>query len=884
MRTRTRALVATAVALAVGASAFAVTSATRPDQVASLDAPLAVPPSTTETVAVLAPVADLPRRGEPDIADLTAQALGLSEEVGTARVTVPGSIEDASDDEGVGAPAPPGEDEALDAATTGVAPDLVAASLALDSVGGDAADLAGTEPSGAVDPASPSPDPDGPASDPCAPTEGDAPEGCPAGERATLLSLTGAGELQVWATADPVEGPDLGSSIYCAATEAAGGEGAAGELPVGALRLGALTTGEATVTVTYWPEANPGAATSAELSQVQLTVDGSARHCGHTAPLEAGRYEATAIAISPDGVIAEAWSFSFDARGAVTIPGMSVIPLGTNWLWVGVRHTVHETASIKGFALADGGVSTCVEASAAEIPSLRKDIGDHTSPISQEWLAARNFNGAYTRVTSALLYVPEGTDVGLCGYTFSSGDPSWDADVPDRVEMATASAPDTWEAIVAIDSVTTFRPGNVYVDGLTQMGGRCGTSVATTVVASTDDEPVTTVVGQELCRLSGQNVQLRFETFATDGSQDPTINTTGRFLIPTHTCEGTCPEPTPRAYMVYLPGLGLDECPGSAEGACAEARRTLGAFATITVMWDAGGEGGRERWSVGASVDQDVERAADAGIQFDLGSPVTRALAPDGLTGSLTASLSWDRAVDYSVRLVGTCFGREGTDAVPAAATGRATPNGTGIFSADVTFNGLCPGRPYQLVATATDDAGNGLVVSPAGVAGVAPDVIWYYGGGTMPQRHIELTATIEIFKSDRVNNAWLVRDTQLDILDDRVNPSYGYYLSDRCFAATDLAKTTAPASVTLPLATSYDIQPHINVVSDWYYYPVSPSCTWRAHEMWVSPTGVTVSLADLLAGAQFTGTLVPRSFPDVVENPIPFTYRVTVRAEHVDD
>src|SRR5690606_6880185 len=138
-------------------------------------------------------------------------------------------------------------------------------------------------------------------------------------------------------------------------------------------------------------------------------------------------------------------------------------------------------------------------------------------------------------------------------------------------------------------------------------------------------------------------------------------------------------------------------------------------------------------WSVGASVDQEIERAADAGIQVDLGCSVTRALAPDGFTGSLTASLSWDRAVDYSVRLVGTCFGREGSGTTPAAVTGRATPNGTGIFSADVTFNGLCPGRPYQLVATATADAGNGLVVRPAGVAVVAPDVIWYHGGGTMP-------------------------------------------------------------------------------------------------------------------------------------------------------
>ncbi|NTV40088.1 MAG: hypothetical protein HGA51_09085 [Demequinaceae bacterium] len=48
---------------------------------------------------------------------------------------------------------------------------------------------------------------------------------------------------------------------------------------------------------------------------------------------------------------------------------------------------------------------------------------------------------------------------------------------------------------------------------------------------------------------------------------------------------------------------------------------------------------------------------------------------------------------------------------------------------------------------------------------------------------------------------------------------------------------------------------------------------------MWVSPTGVRVTLENLLAGTQFTGTMVPRSFPDADEDPVPFTYRVTLTA-----
>lgn len=859
MKTLTRALISTATAVAVGASAFAIAASTRPDVVAIVDAPLAAPSSSLETVPVLGSVADGALEAGVSASALTADAAGLSESVGSALVTVP----DAD-------PAPEGE-------VGPVAPEIVEAAAALDRAAGDASDLATLEGLPTYDPALP-------ASDPCAMTEGaitdgELPDGCPEGARATLLHLTGAGELAVWAAADPVDGIGQGTSIYCTPAETAGSP-----LPEGALRLGAITTGEATVTVTYWPEDDPSATASAELTQVQVTVDGSARHCGVTAPLEEGRYAGLAIAIGPTGVIADAWPLSFDSRGRETIPPMSVVALGTNWLWVGVRHTVYETASIKGFALADGGVATCADAAAPDVPFLRVDIPDHTTAVSGEWLQSRNFNGAYTRVTSNLIYVPEGTSVGLCGYTFSGGEPSWDVSVPDRIQMATASAPDTWEAVVSLDSVTTSRPGNVYFGALTQTGGWCGSGSAVTVPAADDGGRLTTPVGHELCRMSGQNMQVVLETFATDGSQDPTVNPVVRVLIPTRSCVGACAEPAPRTYNIYLPSLGTDRCVASAEGDCEVAHRRLGASATITVRWESGGEGARERWAIGGAAEQEAASPSAATVRFDTNASTTGSLSADGLSATLATTLKWDRAVNYSVRIVGDCFGRDGASAAPPVVTGRATPSSAGVFSADVSFRNLCPGHNYQLAATATDDAGNHVVAAPAGTPGVSPDVIWYYGGATMPQQHIELTATVEITKNDRVENAWLVRDTQINILDTRVNPSLGDFLDERCFPASDSRRTSAPDSVTLPLASSYDIQPDINIVSDWYYYPVSATCEWRAYEMWISPTGVRVTLENLLAGTQFTGTMVPRSFPDADEDPVPFTYRVTLTAERVEE
>jgi len=860
MKTLTRTLIASAAILAVGASAFAITASTRPSDISVVDAPLTVPSSTLETVSVLGAVADGALAEGVDPEEITAEAAGLSEAIGSAVVTVP----DAE-------PAPEGE-------VGPVAPEIVAAAAALDAAAGDASDLVTLEDPTPADPATTA-DPATPASDPCALIDGALPEECPEGVRARLLSLTGSGELQVWAMADAATGPDMGTSIYCTSAETAGSP-----LPERALRLGAITTGEATVTVTYWPDDNPSATTSAELTQVQVTVDGSARHCGLTTPLDEGRYSGLAIAVGPRGEIADAWPLSFDSRGAETIPPMSVVPLGTNWLWVGVRHTGIETASIKGFELTDGGITTCAEAAPRDFYGLRADIPDHTSEVSREWLAARNFNGAFTRVTSALLYVPEGTSVAVCGYTFKNAEPSWDIAVPDRIQMVTAAAPDTWEAVVAVESVTTRRPGNVYFSGLTQTGGWCGSGGAVTVPAAGESGPLITPVSTELCRISGQNMQVELETFATDGSQDPTLTPRVRFMIPTRSCTGTCPEPAPRTYNVYMPSLGTDRCVPSAEGDCRVARSRLGASATISVTWDAGSGGGRESWDVGGAAEQEVENPSSAGLQFDVTAFSDGSLSTDGLLATMSTTLRWDRAVSYSARIVGTCFGRDGASAAPAPATGSSLPRSAGVFSAAVSFGNLCPGHTYQLVVTTTDDAGNTVVASPAGVPGVTPDVLWYHGEATMPQQFIELTATIELTKNARVNNAWLVRDTQLNILDTRVNPSLGYYLRGRCFGADASARTSDPATVRLPLAASYDIQPAINVVSDWYYYPTSPTCEWRASSMWTSPTGVTVSLSHLLAGTQFTGNLVPVSFPDADEDPVPFTYRVTLRAELVED
>ena len=84
----------------------------------------------------------------------------------------------------------------------------------------------------------------------------------------------------------------------------------------------------------------------------EATLDGGGKFTVKKSAAEApkgslgeGTYSGLAVAIGPTGVIADAWPLSFDSRGRETVPPMSVVPLGTNWQWVGVRHTASETAS-----------------------------------------------------------------------------------------------------------------------------------------------------------------------------------------------------------------------------------------------------------------------------------------------------------------------------------------------------------------------------------------------------------------------------------------------------------------------------------------------------------------------------------------------------------
>jgi hypothetical protein len=254
----------------------------------------------------------------------------------------------------------------------------------------------------------------------------------------------------------------------------------------------------------------------------------------------------------------------------------------------------------------------------------------------------------------------------------------------------------------------------------------------------------------------------------------------------------------------------------------------------------------------------------------------------DGFSATGITTLKWDRDVDYTVRVVGTCFGgTEGADPTEPRA-GAVTPAGSGTYSAVVTVDRLCPGHDYSLVVTYTDDAGNVKVAAPHGVPGVTPEYLWFGGQATTDQRYLSITAKVEIRKNDRVEASYLVRDSIINVGGTDLYPSFGTPQTERCFADARVGSDAHTRAV--PLQRTYDVTPQINVFTDWFYLPRSPECHFRATDRWIPPANVTVTLAQLLEGTEFGSPMVRRDFPDEVEPYDPFTYRVTLRAEYLEE
>ncbi len=841
MNTLTRTLIGVGTAVAVFATSYLVVQAVRSDEIPA-DTPLAIPASTVQQAQVLRPVSfGDPVESADD--DATAQPSAV---VGTANVTVP---EEALE---------PGEPT----------PEILAAAAALDSnLGVTTPSVPDTDPS-ATPSAAPEPsssEPATPASDPCATGDDEA---CPDGATVTLFADTMGDPLEVWATADPVTMAGMGQSIYCpdVATEE------------GALRLGSVTTEPAAVTITYWPQSDPTAIREVFMDETRNYGDDGAGQCGVTGVLEEGDYDATAIAISADGEISPISTFSFDYRGRPIEPPMRVVPLGTNFLWVGVGHGAYQTALIETVPLTDGETGSCASVDTGYVAVHSAARRYHSVAASPQAMENLNVAPEFNRMTSRLFYIPEGTSVGVCGLTLNDVDTPWDLFAADRVQYATAAAPDALTAIVSVRTVATFHGGTATFTATGQTGAGCGTPMQVTIAEPAEVRGHTrTIFDQEICRISGQNVRLVVNTTYQDEGTAAEGRSGATFYVNSHNCTGTCTPPPMETYLVRLPGLGLDEC--AADDSDCDTRRVLNATALVDVNWVAEGDGAREAWGIGGTSETRPDDAVPERPQVDL-EPVTAAFGTSMFDAVASTTIKFDRKVDYTIDAIGSCFTNGATS---SRKSGTSSVASGGVSIASIRLEGLCPGSRYTYVLRATDADGHTVIVAHPGTPGVSQDVDWWEET-VMPQRHINVTSTITVEKLRYPTATWLVDTPEVQIDGVRVNSRYddGWAI---CLPPSTRSASTNPGSNLVPVTREYAADPVIMVHSDIFTVPAT-SCRFGSQSTWrdqdpaqVIPHSVLLGGTTLTGFVTYQGT--DRSGAYINET---FRYTIHLRGELVDE
>src|SRR4029079_6046832 len=104
------------------------------------------------------------------------------------------------------------------------------------------------------------------------------------------------------------------------------------------------------------------------------------------------------------------------------------------------------------------------------------------------------------------------------------------------------SAPNSWEAVVTLRSATLYHPGYAQIQARGQLGNRCGFAAYIQNEEPASDTPHTVPIGEELCALAGQNIQLDVESsWIDDAGHQQHADSPTRYMIRGARCTGACP-------------------------------------------------------------------------------------------------------------------------------------------------------------------------------------------------------------------------------------------------------------------------------------------------------------------------------------------------------
>ena len=715
---------------------------------------------------------------------------------------------------------------------------------------------------------------DSAADDPCSPETGEIPAGCPDGLHSAIFADTSPPELEVWPVADVATDP-AGTSIFCPGLAPGDGE----------LGLGVGTSVPASVTVRYWPVANPADVRTvtpvAETSQVaawnaRVAATGTYpanefvfQHCGLlTGLLPHTDYRLSAVAIDDEFMrISEPVERLFSSDGQPTIPPLRAVPLTSSLLYVSApNYGSANPPIVYAWVVPEGRAADCsaFDTSHAGLQTVQPS---RLVEVSAAYLHAHNYASGYNHAVVNLYDAPEGSTIVVCARWYRGGAPSWDRDTPIRQEFLVVASPDSVVPVVTLKRVVFATGAAAYsseIKASTQTGIECAR-----VPFPSADAPRGSIleINQPLCNVAsyaswmappgaGGNIVISSNT-RRDGVERRAL-----YVLPLnrYRCIGTCDLPPTLTYSVPLPlvtvGSGL--CGTGFGGDCTPpTRETALGTAEFEVTWVQGNVTGLDHWVVGTSDNTTPERppAPDA-PRFDAERYVETTLSTDGWYGTARFLLRSDRHVTYTASIAGDCY--VGTP--PAAVTGQTTlfPSFEGVTTATVSFGGLCPGRDYAVTVELVDDAGHRTVAGASRDAGT----VWWPGSiATVPTRFYAVTGSLQITTDPSFYRPWYVVGGEVYLNTTSSSGAHLDFGTDRCFTATESTTTGTLDDATTVQIPTVHVRLYARVQAEALYYGVNhdADCSWPGAGNYVADEELDVSWADLARGVTVTGDM-PRS------------------------
>jgi len=746
----------------------------------------------TEVVPIIEPIAVGARDDTLSEADADAVAFDVSPAIGEIEVPVSASVE--------------GESTA-DA-------DAEAAALAVIEAMGEADDPVGVW-DGGVTPSATAPTA---AGDPCAAAESSdesaTPAGCPEGLRSTIFALTTPPELYVIGLANPPTRDDIigiAALAYCPVVDLAAGE----------VSFAVGTNAPATITLRYWPVANPSDVGERVLMTSPARVAawdegfmvdppdylGDWYRPQHCTVLDGVRdytpYLAELLVTDQFGrEVTETVGFSSSAR--LGIPPLRVLPVGDDSLFVSAPHTADQAVQISAYRLPPGVPTdrrTC-----AGMPS--SGLADQAAtPVTRTTAPGYNerngFLPQYDRRTTSSVGLGYGQTFLLCIRWFDGDRPSFETDIPVREYTQFVSTPDPLQPMISVDRLDLVRgvsDGGLLLTGRDLSGGSCGSwrgptageGFADGAALPAGDRP-TAIVCQP--GTTANLVVITSQVTSVDGAPSAPF----AIAVPPSGCSGAaCEAPEPLFYRVALADVRVPSglC-GSSFGSCdPPTRLTSVGSLVLRLDWVRGTGNGLPDWVLEAPIDgpPDVERPAAPQLDTNQRVRVTDGAAR--YTSVLSFNLVVDRPAEYTVRVVGDCV----PDGLITEQVGRVESRTV------IDFPNACVGTRYQFEVELVGDDGTTSTWSPAAV-----ENRWERGLVDVPGVVSRLVVSLEATSSARgsfyfaspVNLEVAGRRVVLDPQIERCVDESGVELSDAIIDGVELA-TLNTITLTLGLSTSF--------------------------------------------------------------------------------